>query len=63
LGSTTELYIRQDLSPRLQVKEGQRVTGGVTVIGQITPKEGAAIIARPEDVPDKLEDGSSEHEA
>lgn len=63
LGSTTELYIRQDLSPRLQVKEGQRVTGGVTVIGQITPKEGAAIIARPEDVPEKLEEGSSENEA
>ena len=49
LGSTTELYIAADLSPRLQVKEGQKVTGGVTVLAQITPKEGAAIIARPEE--------------
>lgn len=51
LGSTTELYIPRELSPKLQVKVGQRVTGGVTIIGQITPKEGAAIIARPEDAP------------
>ncbi len=51
LGSTTELYILKDLSPRLQVKEGQRVIGGLTVLAQITPKEGAAIIARPEDAP------------
>eukprot|EP00752_Nemacystus_decipiens_P015987 g14292.t1 len=56
LGSTTELYIRKDLSPRLQVKEGQRVTGGVTVVAQITPKEGAAIIARPEEGPDKADE-------
>lgn len=61
LGSTTELYILKDLSPRLQVKEGQRVIGGVTVIAQITPKEGAAIIARPEDRPVKSdEDDQSE---
>jgi len=59
LGSTTELYIRKDLSPRLQVKEGQRVYGGVTVIAQITPKEGAAITARPEDVPAKPEEVES----
>lgn len=52
LGSTTELYIRKDLSPRLQITEGQRVTGGVTVVAQITPKEGAAIIARPEEEPE-----------
>lgn len=56
LGSTTELYIRKDLSPRLQVKEGQRVIGGVTVLAQITPKEGAAIIARPEDAPAESDD-------
>lgn len=62
LGSTTELYIRKDLSPRLQVKEGQRVTGGVTVCAQITPKEGAAIIARPEDAPVKTEDEDSDEE-
>jgi len=48
LGSTTELYIAQDLSPRLQVQMNQRVTGGLTVIAQITPKEGAAIMAMPE---------------
>ncbi len=60
LGSTTELYIRQDLSPRLQVKEGQRVTGGVTVVAQITPKEGAAIIARPEGEPEKAEEAESQ---
>lgn len=51
LGSTTELYIAKDLSPRLQVKNKQKVTGGMTVIAQITPKEGAAIIARPEQSP------------
>ena len=62
LGSTTELYIPHDLSPKLQVKEGQRVTGGVTVIGQITPKEGAAILARPEDSPiaGKIEPGETD---
>lgn len=60
LGSTTELYVLKDLSPRLQVKEGQRVYGGVTVVGQITPKEGAAIIARPEDVPAKTDEDEAE---
>ena len=48
LGSTVELYIAEEMSPRLQVQEGQKVTGGVTVIAQITPMEGAAILARPE---------------
>lgn len=48
LGSTVELYIPQDLGPRLQVQPNQKVTGGVTVLAQITPKEGAAITARPE---------------
>ena len=62
LGSTTELYILKDLSPRLQVKDGQRVTGGVTVIAQITPKEGAAIIARPEDTPVNSDDDASEED-
>ena len=62
LGSTTELYILKDLAPRLQVKDGQRVYGGVTVIGQITPKEGAAIIARPEDAPAPSDDDESEEE-
>jgi phosphatidylserine decarboxylase len=62
LGSTTELYIRKDLAPRLQVKEGQRVYGGVTVIAQITPKEGAAIIARPEDAPVKSDESETEEE-
>lgn len=52
LGSTVELYIAKDLSPHLHIKEGQRVTGGVTVVGQITPKEGAAIIARPDEPED-----------
>ena len=63
LGSTTELYILKDLSPRLQVKEGQRVIGGLTVLAQIIPKEGAAIIARPEDAPAKTEDDETEEEA
>jgi len=49
LGSTVELYIAKEMAPRLQVKQGQKVTGSVTVIAQITPMEGAAIIARPED--------------
>lgn len=62
LGSTTELYILKDLSPRLQVKEGQRVTGGVTVLAQITPKEGAAIIARPEDAPVKSDEDDTQDE-
>ena len=63
LGSTTELYMRKDLAPRLQVKEGQRVYGGVTVVAQITPKEGAAIIARPEDTPVKTDEEASEEDA
>ncbi len=49
LGSTAELYIAKDLSPKLRVQPKQKVTGGVTVVAQITPKEGAAIIARPEE--------------
>lgn len=49
LGSTTELYICADLKPQVQVKQGQKVVGGVTVIAAITPKEGAAIIARPDE--------------
>ncbi|MFK7789019.1 MAG: phosphatidylserine decarboxylase [Phycisphaeraceae bacterium] len=56
LGSTTELYICKDLSPRIQVKEGQRVIGGLTILAQIIPKEGAAIIARPEDAETHGED-------
>jgi len=65
LGSTTELYIAKDLSPRLHVKAKQKVVGGVTVIAQVTPKEGAAIIARPQDKPeaDEQMDGSEENEA
>lgn len=51
LGSTTELYIAADLNPRVQVREGQKVKGGMTVLAGITPKEGAAIIARPEESP------------
>lgn len=49
LGSTVELYIAKDLSPRLHVQDKQKVVGGMTVIAQITPKEGAAIIAMPEE--------------
>ena len=48
LGSTTELYIPADLRPSVQVRQGQKVVGGVTILAQITPKEGAAITARPE---------------
>lgn len=48
LGSTTELYIAHDLSPQVRVRQGQKVVGGMTVLAQVTPKEGAAIIARPE---------------
>jgi phosphatidylserine decarboxylase len=62
LGSTTELYILKEMSPRLQVKEGQRVTGGVTVLAQITPKEGAAIIARPEEAPPAPDDDDAEND-
>lgn len=62
LGSTTELYILKDLSPKIQISEGQRVYGGVTVVAQITPKEGAAIIARPEDTPVKSEDDEATEE-
>lgn len=63
LGSTVELYISQEMSPRLNVQEGQKVTGGVTVIARITPKEGAAILARPESeggAADKDEPGDDE---
>ncbi|MGB0767091.1 MAG: phosphatidylserine decarboxylase, partial [Phycisphaeraceae bacterium] len=60
LGSTTELYIPHELAPKVQVKEGQRTTGGVTVIAQITPKEGAAIIARPEDTPAQSDEDESQ---
>lgn len=62
LGSTTELYICKDLAPRLQVKEGQRVYGGVTVLAQITPKEGAAIIARPDEKPEMAEDEEADQD-
>lgn len=48
LGSTTELYIANDLAPQVRVRQGQKVDGGLTVLAQVTPKEGAAIIARPE---------------
>jgi len=48
LGSTTELYIAQDLAPQVQVRQGQKVVGGVTVLAQVTPIEGAAIVAKQE---------------
>ena len=48
LGSTAELYIPHDLNPKVLIGQGQRVKGGLTVIASVTPKEGAAIIARPE---------------
>lgn len=63
LGSTTELYIAKDLSPRLQIKEGQKVVGGMTILAQITPKEGAAIIARPEDESDDKEPAGEHDDA
>ena len=34
-GSTTELYLPDTLEPQIKVKRGQRVYGGVTVLGQI----------------------------
>jgi len=58
LGSTTELYIHTDLKPNIQVKQGQKVQGGMSVVATITPKEGAAIIARPE----RVEQGRDEAE-
>ncbi|MEM9414261.1 MAG: phosphatidylserine decarboxylase [Planctomycetota bacterium] len=60
LGSTTELYIAHDLAPQVQVRQGQKVVGGVTVLAQITPKEGAAIVARPEREASDPKPGESE---
>jgi len=40
LGSTTELYLPLFLKPQLQVRKGQKVRGGVTVVARITtPQE------------------------
>ena len=42
LGSTTELYIPAAMRPQPQVREGQKVRGGVTVLAHITaPDTGA----------------------
>ena len=36
LGSTTELYLPQSLSPQVLVQRGQKVIGGVTVMANVT---------------------------
>ena len=38
LGSTTELYLPNDLSPQITVQEGQRVYAGLTVLANIASK-------------------------
>ena len=64
LGSTTELYIASDLSPQVQVRQGQKVKGGLTILAQITPQEGAATAARPEEEEAQADDDNKgvEHE-
>jgi phosphatidylserine decarboxylase len=42
LGSTTELYLPAQLSPEVQVKVGQKVKGGWTVVASISAPEPAA---------------------
>jgi len=42
LGSTTELYLPAKLHPQIQVREGDRVQGGVTVLAHVSPPENKA---------------------
>jgi phosphatidylserine decarboxylase len=37
LGSTTELYLPQNLKPVIKVRKGQKVLGGITVLAAVTP--------------------------
>lgn len=46
LGSTTELYIPNELKPQVQVSVGQKVKGGETVLAHITAVENQAGMAK-----------------
>lgn len=39
LGSTTELYIPDDLSPEVTVKPDQKVVGGITILANVTTSQ------------------------
>ena len=41
LGSTTELYLPAELQPTIQVRQGQKVYAGTTVMAQVVGKEQA----------------------
>ena len=42
LGSTTELYLPKELKPRLNVQQGQKVKGGLTVLAYVSTKDSDA---------------------
>jgi phosphatidylserine decarboxylase len=42
LGSTTELYLPASMSPQVQVREGQKVKGGWSVLAHVHPPENNA---------------------
>jgi hypothetical protein len=42
LGSTTELYLPHSMNPQVQVRLGQKVKGGQTVLAQVSPPETTA---------------------
>jgi phosphatidylserine decarboxylase len=46
LGSTTELYIPDDLKPEVMVVVGQHVSGGVTVLAKVTSPGGESAQAQ-----------------
>jgi phosphatidylserine decarboxylase len=63
LGSTTEVYIPHELSPRVVVEVGQKVKGGLTVVAHVTLREkepgqpeeaGPATDAQPQPVSEPL---------
>jgi len=41
LGSTTELYLPADMQPQVQVRQGQKVYAGVTVVAMVSSRDQA----------------------
>ena len=57
LGSTTELYLPAELSPKVEVRQGQKVMAGITVVAQVSSKD---IPAPPQDGPSPTTSSSQE---
>ena len=47
LGSTTELYLPRSMSPQVQVKVGDKVKGGWTVLAHVAPPQNQADTSTP----------------